>query len=287
MRRGLLTLALCIWLAPLMAAEPAPEDQKQVSRRSAWIMGAYVAGMAYYGYNAWWKENTGDFRVEREGWFGHGTYRGGADKFGHMYTTYVSTRLLAQALQAAGNPAREARRKAAALTGATTFAVEVLDGYTDGIGFSYEDLVLDAAGIGLGLFMERSPWWDRRFDYRLHYWPSSEARRFNERDPVDDYSGQTYLLVAKLNGFDATRHSRTLRYLEFSLGYGSRGYKPSDGTQTRTRRAFAGISLNLSQLLGDTIFRDDRHPTAQAITDGALEYVQVPAVTGLKGYDLD
>lgn len=287
MRRCLLVLALNIWLTPLMGADHIDDRDAEVSRRTGWIMGAYAAGMAYYGYNAWWKENSGDFRVVREGWFGHNTYRGGADKFGHMYTTYVSTRLLAQALEAVGNPVSEAQWKAAALTGATTFAVEVLDGYTREIGFSFEDLVLDAAGIGLGLFMERHPWWDGRFDFRVHYWPSHDARRLNERDPVDDYSGQTYLFVAKLNGFDRTRNNRVLRYVELSLGYGARGYKPTDGTQEQTRRIFAGISLNLSQLLNDTIFQLGRYKTAKTISGGVLEYIQVPAVTGLKGHDLD
>jgi hypothetical protein len=127
---------------------------------------------------------------------------------------------------------------------------------------------------------------DQLFDIRLQYWPSDDARRLNDYDPVADYSGQTYLLVTKATGIPVLNKNKYLRYLEFAFGYGTRGYQPTDGTgtQIKERNIYYGISVNLSQLLNDTILKSNS--TTRKITNSVLEYVQVPGTTLLFKHNL-
>ncbi|MFB2351691.1 hypothetical protein, partial [Priestia megaterium] len=47
-----------------------------------------------------------------------------------------------------------------------------------------------------------------------------------------------------------------------------------------TRHAYVGISLNLTEVLRGTAFRgNDRPSRAQALTESALEFIQVPPAT--------
>ena len=254
--------------------------------RTRVLFSAYALAIAGYGYKAWWGSRTPDLQVVHEGWFGQDTYRGGADKLGHGYFTYASTRLLTRGLEWAGHDRQQSIKLSAMTVAATTLAIEILDGYTKDIGFSYQDLVMDTAGIGLGILLESSPRLDALFDFRIHYWPSSAARRLGERDPVEDYSGQTYLFITKASAIPVLQESMVLRYLEFAIGYGSRGYKPNDGTQVRERHIYYGISLNLAQLLDDTVFCERNNTTrrstrTQRVTHNVLELVQVPGTVAL------
>lgn len=100
---------------------------------------------------------------------------------------------------------------------------------------------MNAAGIGAALLMERNPGLDRILDLRVLYQSSREEG--NGFDPFGDYSGQTYLAVVKTGGIPALRSHPVLRYVELSLGYGTRGYSRGHGT----RNVYAGepsICLN-------------------------------------------
>lgn len=267
-------------------AEETSVTSEETSLRTRVLFSAYAITIAGYGYKAWWGSRTPDFQVVHEGWFGQDTYRGGADKLGHGYFTYASTRLLTRGLEWAGHNRQQSITLSAMTVVATTLAIEILDGYTKDIGFSYQDLVMDTAGIGLGMLLESNPRLDALFDFRLHYWPSSAARRLGEHDPVEDYSGQTYLFITKASAIPVLQENKVLRYLEFAIGYGSRGYKPGDATQVRSRNVYYGISLNLAQLLDDTVFHEKNNATyksagTQRVTHNILELIQVPGTVAL------
>lgn len=261
-------------------AAPSPEETRVRSR--ALILGG-VAAVAAYGAGNWWHEGVGrHFRTVDEGWFGQDTYTGGADKLGHTYATYAGTRLLKLGFRWAGNDPAEALKLAAATSFGTLLVVEVMDGFSKKYRFSKEDLLMNTAGVGLALLFETRPELDRLLDFRLMYWPSGDARRLHQVDPIDDHSGQTYLLVAKASAIPALRRQEVLHYLEFAVGYGSRGYEPNEGRPgERSRHLYYGISLNLSEILADTVFRGSRGSRAQRITDTVLEYVQVPGTAAL------
>ena len=227
-----------------------------------------------HGLHAWWGSGfTGDFRTANEGWFGQDTYTGGADKLGHFYSAYVGARLLTLGYRRWAGNGRGWSIKAGALTMfATLSTVEVVDGFSRDFRFSPEDVVMNGGGAALGALMETFPQLDRLIAFRLQYWPS----RYTTFDPVDDYSGQTYLLALKASGLPALRDTPVVRYLEFEVGYGTRDYESRDPAIHR-RYLYVGIALNLSQLLDDTVFAGRRGGgTAQAFADTFLRYVQVP-----------
>lgn len=269
------------------AAALSEEDKR--FRTKALIWGGAGTVLAY-GATVWWKDgSSGRFRTTNEGWFGQDTYAGGADKLGHAYSTYAGTRLLASAFEWAGNNRDDAVALSAATVFGTLLAVETLDGFSERYKFSKEDLVMNAVGTGLGVLFEKNKHLDDLFDFRLHYWPSGDAKRLNEVGPIGDHSGQTYLLVAKATGMPQLKHHDVLRYFELAVGYGSRGYEPNDGTPApdRSRHLYFGISLNISEILRNTVFRGATEKTrGQRVTDTVLEYVQVPGTALLADHRL-
>lgn len=272
------------------SARTAALSEKDRQFRTQALIWGGVGSVLAYGATVWWKEgSSGHFRTTNEGWFGQDTYTGGADKLGHAYSTYVGTRLLASAFEWAGNDRDGAVALSAATVFGTMLAVETLDGFSERYKFSKEDLIMNALGTGLGLLFEKNKRLDDLFDVRLHYWPSGDAKRLNQVGPVGDHSGQTYLLVAKATGVPQLRNHDVLRYFELAVGYGTRGYEPNNGMPApgRSRNVYFGISLNISEILRNTVFRDSADKTrSQRVTDTALEYVQVPGTAVLAGHRL-
>lgn len=253
-------------------------DARQVRQRTMGIIAANALGVGLYGRNNWWRDGfNGSFRSVNEGWFGQNTYAGGADKLGHLYANYAGTRLFARAFEWAGNTPDASLMLAAWLTLGTFTAVEVIDGFSSRWRFSKEDAVMNAIGVGAALLLEKNPELDRLLDLRLLYQPSYEQHR--KIDPFGDYPGQTYLVVAKASGVPALRNHSLLRYFELAVGYGARGYSDdrSNGAGNRSRNFYVGISINLSELLAQTVFKHaESRSRAQRATDTVLEFVQVP-----------
>jgi hypothetical protein len=245
------------------------------------MVGGAATALLWYGSAHWWNNSmSNEFRTVNEGWFGQNTYTGGADKLGHMYSTYVGTRLLTRAFEWAGHDSQTAAWLAAATAWGSMLAIEVGDGFSAHYRFSKEDLIMNTLGSGLALLMEKNPELDAVLDYRLMYWPSGDARRVNQIDPVDDHSGQTYLLAIKASGIPKLRRIEPLRYFELALGYGTRGYEPNLGGE-RSRHIYYGISLNVAEVLGVTAFKDGRGSRAQKVSNGVLEVLQIPGTAAL------
>jgi len=272
------------------AARPGPLSRlyhRDPARfRSNLLLAGYLTGLAWYGYQTWWENDRGDFHVEREGWFGQDSYRGGTDKLAHAWLVYTTTRLLTRGFQWTGYPQPRALRKATWTTGLAYLGIEIADGFTKRFGFSPEDLVANAAGLGFAWWSERHPGFDELFDFRVQYLRTDSARR-NDETITEDYSGQVYLLVLKLAGVPRFRRHSLLRYLEFSVGYGTRGYQPEDELVPRSRHLYAGIGINLGELLRRKVFHDPaRWSRTRRVTETALEFLQVPGTMALSGYRL-
>ena len=274
------SLAMLSSQSTVLAEEINGSSIKQKRFRTRLLISGFALSTALYGATAWWEDSSSEFRVRHEGWFGADTPNGGADKLGHAYSFYVSTRLMKSGFEWAGHKPRKAAQLAGITSAALSVGVEIMDGFTEKYGFSTEDTIMNLSGIGIGVVLESYPRWDELFDIRLQYWPSDDARRLNDYDPLADYSGQTYLLIAKASGIPSLRKQKFLRYLELAVGYGTRGYQPTDGTGTQPteRNIYYGLSLNISQLLNDTIFKNPSIPKSrtQTVTENVLEYLQMP-----------
>lgn len=262
------------WMRGQPLDDPLEEADRR--RRTLGIILGNSLAVALYGQRHWWKDGFhSGFRSTKEGWFGQNTYSGGADKLGHFYMNYAGTRLFARAFDWAGNAPEKSLEMAGWLMLGTFTAVEVLDGFSKQWRFSREDVVMNAAGIGAALLLEKNPQLDRLIDLRFLYQPSS-GRGF---EPFGDYAGQTYLVVAKASGIPGLQTHPLLRYVELAVGYGSRGYTShrAGGDDGRARNVYVGISLNLSEVLNATVFQSSREEQrSRRVTNTVLEFVQVP-----------
>lgn len=277
-------LVLCLTLSAQAAwaqdeASAAPDESQPRFRTTALMIGS-VAGTLAYGRAKWWQDGfSGGFKTVDEGWFGRGTDHGGADKLGHAMFAYTGTRLLARGFEWAGNDSAKAVKLGVMTSVGTLMGVELIDGFSQKWRFSKEDAIVNLAGGALGYWLETHPAADALLDVRIQYSRSSGPSGRRGFDPFSDYSGQRYLAVFKASGMPALREQPLLRYLEFSVGYGTRNFEPESRVLVApTRHAYYGVSLNLSQLLNDTFFKGNTSPSrTQRIADTFFEFVQVPA----------
>lgn len=199
--------------------------------------------IALWGYNNWnW--GTHSFHFKSEDWFEEDSKTGGSDKTGHFYMTYLLSRVLSSRMEDRGWSLEEASL-AGSLSGmlAMTF-LEIGDG-TSPYGFSTEDLLADGLGALSAYFIRSNPKIDEFIDIRLEYLPSSGY--LDNADTATDYSGMKHLVAFKLAGFDDIKET-PLQYIEFQVGYYSRGYRTYDVDVAQSQQVYIGVGLNLAQL---------------------------------------
>lgn len=266
-----------------IAAEVSPATGTQAAKpdlrvRNTMVIGGSAALLALYGSQKWWNDGfSGGFKSESEGWFGQNAEFGGVDKLGHTFSGYVGVRLLTPMLEAIGNDPESARKLAAWSTFGAMAGIEVIDGFSKRYKFGREDFVAGTLGVIAGYALEAHPAIDEVIDFRLAYKQSPHSADW---DAFGDYSGQRYLLVAKAEAVPALRDNFLTRYLEVSVGYGTRGYDAAaDSGYPKSRDLYFGVGLNLSRLLADGFYGGQRSTTrAQRITDRFLELFQLPVV---------
>lgn len=258
---------------PTSSSASAPAPSPDLRLANTLVIGGGVAGVAAYGFAKWWDQGfKGPFSTGNEGWFGQDTRYGGADKLGHAHSANAGVRLTSVLLQAYGNDPDTAAKLAFWATFGTLTAVEVADGFSKQYTVSWQDAAMNAIGAGFAWWCEKDPDVDALLDFRLMY-RKSQASSW---DPGGDYSGQTYLLVAKASGIPKLREMPVFRYVEVALGYGTRNYGGPPGTEPSRNVYYDGLQLNLSALLNDTVFGENRWPTARRASEVFFDLWQIP-----------
>ena len=263
----------------------APPSAQDIQFRTRIFVAGSVLGVGAYGALKWWNRGlSSDFRTRSEGWFGADTQKGGADKLGHAFGNYTGLRAGTHYLQLLGNSHDDALRIATVTSTAVYLGIEVLDGFTKTYRFSYVDVIANVVGAGFGWLIETNPALDALVDFRLAYRQSPEAKAEGNWAPFDDYNGQKYLLAFKASGVPALEATPIVRYAELVVGYGVRGYDPPGAA--RSRHVYAGVALNVSRLLDDTIFRHKRDSLLRKETGLFLELFQLPGTAVLANHAL-
>jgi hypothetical protein len=232
----------------------------------------YAAGWVFVSAAFWEHQHGAGFRFRDEGAFGLHTYAGGADKLGHLYANYLTTRLYADVLTWGGFSRTLSVLSSTLLTMSFFSAVEIKDGYTAKYGFSVGDMLANVAGEGAALALMLAPRLDDSFSLKLLYYPSRDFRHAVASDGAvnmpEDYSGQTYLLSFHLAALPPAKRGgflEALRYLDLSLGYATRGYEPAPRVPEPLRQRLSlRFSLNLQ-----TVFDDLLHAPAAARSTGS------------------
>ena len=178
------------------------------------------------------------FRIHHEGWFGEDTVNGGADKASHLTDYYVIQGLFEDAYKMIGYSDNEAIVWGTGLAIATGLANELSDGFTRH-GFSWEDLAMDSAGALTGSLVAVTHTRDL-FSMRTSHLPSST------------YTHDVYSADFKFSGLGRRLgvNLGPLRWLLFSVTYGSKGYRVTPPIEKQRLLGFE-IGLNLQQILFD------------------------------------
>lgn len=272
-----LALALSCFTSNAIAQEPVPNPNAPLTTLEAakhikWELGLVTAGAVYLGLDSWNWGSSNSFKFNDEGFFGMDTGSGGADKLGHMYSSYVINEIFNKRMNHYTDNKIQAARKSALFSSAVMLGVEIFDGYSDDHGFSYEDVILNTAGIGVSYLKNTVPGLDEKIDLRVEYHPSDAY----SDHPITDYSGYTYIAALKLGGFRKLK-ATPLKYFELQLGYHTEGFKVKDRVQFPERKSEISVGLGLD--LSEVLFKPAKRYTDSGFVDAAdtfFRYYRAP-----------
>ncbi len=223
-------------------SENLSKEEKLIALNAGMVVATFLWGFAYWDYGKF------DPHFKSEMWFSKESYRGGADKFGHLYASYLLSTVLCSLYSSWGYEEKDAARLGALSSFILQAAMEVGDSISR-YGFSYEDVIMNGLGSAFGYILNSNPEIARKIDIRLEYFPSRGFLNKGGLDFTTDYDGMKFLFALKLDGLDfiKDRHGY-LKYLEVEVGYYTRGYKWKT-TREKSRNVFFGLGINLSKVL--------------------------------------
>lgn len=237
-----------------------------------WELLAVTGTAVFLGAKNWNWGSSNSFNMNSEGWFGMDTGSAGADKLGHMYSSYLINEIFTKNLMNRTNDKQQAAIYSTLFSSGIMLMVEVFDGYSVDHGFSYEDLIANGVGIGISYLKNTVPGLDEKIDLRIEYDPTDEYRNH----PVTDYSGHTYWAALKLGGFEDLQDT-PFKYFELQVGYHAEGFKKHEEFYYPEKKAevLVGIGLDLTEVF----FKPLKKHTNGAFVDYAdtfFRYYQSP-----------
>ena len=273
------TITICLLFASSAShAESVVESNKtltigEAAKELKWELGGLTGGILYLGLKEWdWGSSS--FKFNDEGWFGMNTGSGGADKLGHLYSTYLMDEFLTDRLYQKTGNLKDAALKGAIFSGGLMLLVETFDGVSSDHGFSYEDLIMNGTGIGLSYLKNTVPGLRNKLDLRVEYHKS----KADKGHPITDYTGYNYSAILKLGGFKKLR-TTPLKYFELQLGYHTEGFKKDDRPYFEKKKAelYVGVGLDLTEV----VFKPLKKQTDSELIDYAdtfFRYYQMPGI---------
>ena len=240
---------------------------------------------------AFWDYFSQTPKFDQEHWFQNDTAYGGADKFGHLYSTYLWSLGFSSLYESWGMNHDDATLNGTVTSWTFQAIMELGDSFSDSYGFSYEDFIMNTVGAGFYYLREMNPSLKEKVDLRCEYVPNFQGNT----DFFSQYNSMKYLIALKGSGFDATKSS-WLKYTELHLGYYTRGYQnpdlyeaaPSNGNYHKVNTAgdlvhterviYMAIGISISELL---------NKAGWTKTGSVFNYVQLPGTYIPFGYDAD
>lgn len=223
---------------------------------------ALTIGSIFYLNEAWYKDyNTGRFHFFNDNaeWLQ-------MDKVGHVFTTYQTSRLMMNAFNWAGFNKKQKLFVGGTIGLAYMVAIEIMDGYSEGWGFSWGDMIANVLGTSMAISQEAF-WKQQRIQLKFSYAQSGLAQYNPEllgknfyTQILKDYNGQTYWLSINPTSF-IKRETKFPRWLNIAFGYSAFGMiggsynaftvQTSEGTvlrYDRERRFYASVDIDLTRI---------------------------------------
>ncbi len=215
------------------------EQSLSAKERKKRIRAVTIGNIAGYGgamiglYSAWYK----NYPQTRFHFFNDNAEWMQVDKVGHAYSAYIESKASMEMWRWAGLN-RKQRIWIGGLSGAAyQTVIEVLDGFSDGWGWSWGDFTANVVGSAM-LVTQELLWDEQRIDFKFSFHKNSYS------DPVlqaradtlfgsgllgrmlKDYNAQTYWLSVNLKSFFPK--SNLPSWLNIALGYGADGMFGAD-----------------------------------------------------------
>lgn len=150
------------------------------------------------------------------------------DKLGHTFTTYQTSRLMMNAYDWAGFTKNKTMWIGGTMGFAYMTAIECMDGFSSGWGFSWGDMCANAFGSSLAI-SQQAFWREQRvllkFSYNnsgfAQYNPTLLGENFSTQ-LLKDYNGQSYWLSINPSSF-MPKETKFPKWLNVALGYNAIG----------------------------------------------------------------
>ena len=238
-------------------AEPAAaasRDAAIAAKTRQILLAAAVSAGAIAGgaINAFAETPHQSFHFTSEGFFGRGTYAGGADKASHFVDYTILSKELANLYDKMGLSRRDSILLGFGVSVAAGLLNEVGDG-TNIYGFSWEDLTMDVLGAGASAVIAAAKLDDLiGFRHGVLIPPAGSRYCCAEQRQGRDYSNKIYTADLQLAGVGRLLdwNIGPLRYLLVSATYGTKGY-PAGAPDARERQVGIEIGLNFRVILDD------------------------------------
>ncbi|MGZ4099389.1 MAG: DUF2279 domain-containing protein, partial [Bacteroidia bacterium] len=222
-----------------------------------------TVGSLVYLNNAWYKQyNTGKFHFFND----NGEWLQ-MDKAGHVYTNYQVSRLMMESFNWAGFNKKQKLFIGGTIGLGYMTAIEFMDGFSNGWGFSGGDMVANVLGTSLAMGQEAA-WNQQRIQLKFSFSPSGLAQ-YNPSllgknfytQLLKDYNGQTYWLSINPSSFIKNVDNKFPKWLNIAFGYNAYGMlggrynniavEDVNGNVLkfdRERRFYASIDIDLTRI---------------------------------------
>ena len=231
-----------------------PSDSLNHSRRNAVIITeATLGGLTLIGLNQLWYKDypQSNFHTLND----NGEWLQ-MDKLGHVFTSYQLGRVGANVLNWCGVSEKDQLIYGGTLGFAFLTTVEIFDGFSDEWGFSWGDMIANAAGTGLYIGQELL-WKEQRFTLKYSFHQTQYATQRSDKlgngffeEVLKDYNGQTYWLSANLHSF--FKESKIPKWLNVAFGYGVDGLLTGKEEvalyQNRIRQWYLSLDIDLTKI---------------------------------------
>lgn len=224
----MLRLKFIIFLFLIVNQSVFASDSLSVFKKRKLTLGissiTLTSGSLIYLNQAWYQEySTSTFHTfnDNNEWFQ-------MDKYGHTFSTYQTGRLMMNAMEWAGY-SKKHQLLIGGLSGfAYMSAIEVMDGYSDGWGFSWGDMSANALGAGMAIG-QKLLWNEQRIQLKFSFYTSKYAKYRPEllgesiyTQILKDYNGQIYWLSINPSSFIKSEN-KFPKWLNIAFGYGADG----------------------------------------------------------------
>jgi hypothetical protein len=150
------------------------------------------------------------------------------DKAGHLYTNYQTSRLMMGAFNWAGFNKKQELFIGGTIGFAYMTAVECMDGFSKGWGFSYGDMIANALGASAAI-SQQAFWKEQRIQFKFSYAQSGLAKynpdllgKSLSTQLLKDYNSQTYWLSVNPSSF-IKKENKFPKWLSVAFGYSAYG----------------------------------------------------------------